>query len=127
MRKARRRTGRAFSSGLRGWGVADRAAGSLHEVQRGPSGLLLRWRAFHGFTPLRMSLNCEITCGARLAPSIHVQATSRTTSDIVMQIDQRALGGLAGGPQDVVDFDLADDPLGPGHAELAGNPAGGRG
>lgn len=85
-----------------------------------------RWRAFHGFTPLKKNLICEITCGARLTPSVHVQATSKRASDVVMGDVHAAIQGLAGGPEDVVHLGLADDPLRARHSELAGNPPCGR-
>ena len=80
-------------------------------------------RRFHGFTALKKNLICEITCGARLTPSHHAQATSSRTSDIVMGVLGETLTGLAGGTEDGLDFSLEDDPFGTGHTELAGYPA----
>lgn len=84
------------------------------------------WRAFRDFTALKNNLICEITCGARFTPSVHVQAASKRASDVVMGDVHAAIQGLAGSPEDVVDLGLADDPLCARHAELAGNPASGR-
>lgn len=110
-----------------GWIGRRRRVGDFMKKRGGREGSGQQGQRFHGFRALGKRLRYEITCGARLAPSIHVQTASRATSEIVMQNVRRFLVGLAGGPEDVVDLGLADDALGPRHAELAGNPAGRRG